>query len=245
MDTLQFTAIKQSPVSKRVSEQIKTLIIEGNLKPGDRLPSERELAKTIQVGRLSLREGLRILESMGIIETRYGLNSGTYVSRIGVENLAEKFSEILKLGNITIEKLYEARLEIGLITLKYFIERGNAHDIRRMEECVKEAEQLLKLGMRTREKNIYFHQLIAQGSKNPVFILIQNSLFEAIRQFLSKFDSPHQHSKKVLAGNKKILKYLKEKNLESALKTMRSHVFFSRQSLKSFVDKTSKKGIYK
>jgi GntR family transcriptional repressor for pyruvate dehydrogenase complex len=241
MDNMQFTPIKQSPVSKRVSEQIKTLIMEGNLKPGDRLPSERDLAKRIQVGRLSLREGLRILESMGIVETKYGVNSGTYVSRIGIENLAEKFSDVLKLGNFTLEKLYEARLEISLIALKYFIERGNAHDIRRMEECIKEAEQLLKLGMQTREKNLYFQQLIAQGSKNPVFILIQNSLFEAIRQFLSKFESPHQHSKEILAGNKRILRYLKEKNLESASKAMRSHLFYSMQSLKSLINKTSKK----
>jgi DNA-binding GntR family transcriptional regulator len=53
MDAMQFTPIKQRPVSKRVSEQIKTLIIEGNLKSADKLQSERELAKTIQVGRLS------------------------------------------------------------------------------------------------------------------------------------------------------------------------------------------------
>jgi GntR family transcriptional repressor for pyruvate dehydrogenase complex len=238
---VQFTAIKQSPVSKQVSEQIKALIIEGNLKPGDKLPSERDLAKAIQVGRLSLREGLRILESIGIIETRYGVNSGSYISRIGIENLTDKFSEFLRLGNITIEMLYEARLELGLISVKYFIERATEEDLQKMEACVKEAEALLNVGLQTREKNIYFHQLLAQGSQNPVFILVQNSLFETIRHFLSKFDSPHKHSNKVLEGNKRILKQLQERNVQGAMKAMRNHVLYSRQSLKSMTHKPSRK----
>ena len=238
---MPFSAIKQSPVSKLVSEQIKTLIIEGNLKPGDKLPSERELAKTIQVGRLSLREGLRILETMGIIETKYGVNSGSYISKIGIENLIAKFSECLRLGNITIEKLYEARLELGLISVKYFIERGTKEDLQKMEGCVKEAESLLNRGLQTREKNIYFHQLLAQASQNPVFILVQHSLLETIRHFLSKFDSPHKHSKKVLEGNKRILKQLQERNIQGALKAMKNHVLYSRQSLKSMTHKPPRK----
>jgi GntR family transcriptional repressor for pyruvate dehydrogenase complex len=236
-----FSTIKQSPVSKLVSEQIKTLIIEGNLKPGDKLPSERELAKTIQVGRLSLREGLRILQTMGIIETKYGINSGSYVSRIGIENLIEKFSECLRLGNITIEKLYEARLELALISVKYFIKRGTKEDLRIMEGCVKEAEALLKRGLQTRGKNIYFHQLLTQASQNPVFILVQNSLLETIRHFLSKFDSPHRDSKKMLDGNKRILKQLQERNIQGALKAMKNHVLYSRQSLTSMTHTPSKK----
>jgi GntR family transcriptional repressor for pyruvate dehydrogenase complex len=239
--SVQFTAIRQSPVSKQVSEQIKTLIIEGNLKPGDKLPSERELAKAIQVGRLSLREALRILETLGIIETKYGVNSGSYISRMGIENLKEKFSECLRLGNITVEKLYEARLELGLISVKYFFKRGTKEDLRKMSACVEEAESLLKMGLQTREKNIHFHQLLAQASQNPVFMLVQHSLIETIRHFLSKFDSPHKDSKKMLDGNKRILKQLERKDVQGALKAMEQHVLYSRQSLKSMTHEPRRK----
>jgi DNA-binding FadR family transcriptional regulator len=238
MEITGFRSIKPNRVSKQIAEQIRNLILEGNLKPGDKLPSERELSKIIGVGRLSLREGLRILESAGILETKYGVNSGTYVSQINAENLIEKFSDILKLSNITIDQLTEARLEISLINLKYFIKRGSEEDIRKLEDCIKETESLFKSGILTREKNIFFHQLIAQGSNNPIFILLHNSLLDILRQFLSKFSSPSEHSKKVLENNKKILKYLKEKNFDKVSLAMRSHLIYTGKRLKSLINKT-------
>jgi len=233
-----FKSLRPSRVSHQIAEQIKNLVLQGNLKPGDKLPSERELSKIIGVGRLSLREGLRILESTGILETKYGVRSGTYVSQIEMEDLRERFSDILRLSNITVDQLTEARLEISLINLKYFIERGSEEDIRRLEECNRETETLFKSGIRTREKNIFFYQLIAQGSKNPVFIILNNSLLDILRQFLSKFSSPPEHSKKVLENHKRILKYLKEKNLEKASSAMRSHLIYTGERLKSLINKT-------
>jgi GntR family transcriptional repressor for pyruvate dehydrogenase complex len=242
MATLPFTAIQQTPVSKQVSEQIKTLIIEGNLKPGDKLPSERELSRSLGVGRLSLREGLRILESMGMIETKYGVKGGSYVSAVGIDDLTRKFSDLLRLGNITIDTLYEARLEIGLISVKFFIKRGNDEDLGKLETCVKEQEALLKRGLRTRGKNLDFHRLLAEGSKNPVFIFIQTALLQVIRQFLSQFENPHQHSKKLLTANKRILKCLKEKDIAGASNAMRNYVlFYNRQNLKALTKKKNSK----
>lgn len=238
MEITGFRSIKPNRVSKQIAEQIRNLILEGNLKLGDKLPSERELSKIIGVGRLSLREGLRILESAGILETKYGVSSGTYVSQISAENLIEKFSDILKLSHITIDQLTEARLEISLINLKYFIERGSEEDIRKLEDCIKETESLFKSGIPTREKNIFFHQLIAQGSNNPIFILLHNSLLDILRQFLSKFSSPPEHSKKVLENHKRILKYLKEKNFEKASSAMRNHLIYTGERLKSLINRT-------
>src|SRR4030042_2296117 len=102
MEHVEFLSVRPNRVSHQVAEQIKNLILGGKLKPGDKLPSERELSKVIGVGRLSLREGLRILESSGMLQTRYGVHSGTYVSNIGLDHLTEKFSDILRLSDITI-----------------------------------------------------------------------------------------------------------------------------------------------
>lgn len=243
MEITEFKSVKPNRISKQVAEQIRSLILEGNLKPGDKLPGERELSKIIGVGRLSLREGLRILESTGILETKYGVNSGTYVSKIGIENLIEKFSDILRLSNITIDQFTEARLEISLINLKYFIERGSKEDIRKLEECIGETESLFKSGIQTREKNIYFHRLIAKGSNNPIFIFLHNSLLDILRKFLSKFNSPPEHSKRVLENNKKILKSLKEKNFEKASLAMRNHLVYVGERLKSLINGTLDVGI--
>jgi GntR family transcriptional regulator, transcriptional repressor for pyruvate dehydrogenase complex len=227
-------------VSTMVSEQIKRLILDGTLKPGDRLPSERELSKMINVGRLSLREGLRILESIGILETKYGVNSGTYVSTIGVKGLTERFSDFLRFSDITIDYLTEARLEIGTIIIKRFVERATEDDIKRLEECIDEIQTLLDAGMRTREKSVHFHELIAQASKNPVFILIHNSLMDMMRQFLNEFDSPLEHSRKVLENNKRLLKYLKARDFEKASLAMKNHVTYVESRLSTYMQARSK-----
>jgi DNA-binding FadR family transcriptional regulator len=236
LNSVEFKQVKQQRVSNQIADQIKALIAEGHLKNGDKLPSERELSKLLGVGRISVREGLRILEAMGIIETRYGIKSGTYVSDMGLENLSERFSDILQLSNITVEQLTQARLEISLINVRHFIQSATDDDIKKLEECVKEGERLLKSGYRTREKSIAFHRLIAQGSKNPVFIIIHNALMGILLQFLSKFESPRDHSEKILANRKKILKYLKEKNIQKASEAMKEHVLYSGERTKSLLD---------
>lgn len=236
INSVEFKHVKQQRVSNQIADQIRALIAEGHLKNGDKLPSERELSKLLGVGRISVREGLRILEAMGIIETKYGINSGTYVSDMGLENLSEKFSDILQLSNITVQQLTEARLEISLINVRHFIQNATDEDIEKLEECVKEGEKLLKSGYRTREKSIAFHRLIAQGSKNPVFIIIHNALMDILLQFLSKFESPRDHSEKILANRKKILKYLKEKNIKKASEAMKEHVLYSGERTKSLLD---------
>ena len=236
IEPTEFKHIKQQRVSQQIADQIKSLIVGGRLKNGQKLPSERELSKRLGVGRISLREGLRILEAMGIIETKYGLNSGTYVSDMGLKSLTEKFSDILQLSNITVEQLTEARLEISLINVRYFIRNATSEDIEKLEECIEEGEKLLKSGYRTRGKSIYFHQLIAQGSKNPVFIIIHNALIDILLEFLSKFESPPEHSAKILNNRKKILKYLKEKNVEKASEAMKEHIIYSGERIKSLTN---------
>jgi DNA-binding FadR family transcriptional regulator len=226
-----FQSIKLNRVSHQVAEQIKKLVLEGSLKPGERLPSERELARMINVGRLSLREGLRILESAGILETRYGVNSGTYVSEVGVDELTAKFSDCLRLSHVSLNQLIEARFEVSSIIIKYFIERGKEEDLRKLEDCIKEIEAQIASGSRTRESSIHFHELIAQASRNPVFIMLHNAVMDMMREFLQRFDSPPGHSKRVLANNKKILKYLKERDFEKASQAMKNHLIYVRRML--------------
>ncbi len=221
----EFELIKPDRVSNKVAEQIKKLVFNGNLKPGDKLPSERELSRLIGVGRFSIREGLRILESLGILETKYGYRGGTYISEIGAENLSERISDILSLGNITLDQLIEARIQISLITLKYFYQRANTADLEKLAECIREAEDLFKRGVHPRAKFIEFHRFIAQGSRNPVFLLLYNSLLDImLKQFLSKFRSVPKDSQKFLKYNKEILNCLKARDLDKASVTLKKYL---------------------
>lgn len=234
----EFKLIKLDRVSHKVAEQIKKLVFSGTLKPGDKLPSERELSRLIGVGRFSIREGLRILESLGILETKYGYRAGTYISEIGAEHLSERISDILSLGNITLDQLIEARIQISLIILKYFYQRANTTDLKKLEECIREAEDLFKRGAHPREKFIEFHRFIAQGSRNPVFVLLYNSLLDImLKQFLSKYISLPQDSKKFLTYNKEILNYLKARDLDKASLTLKKYLTYLKTTIKLGIGK--------
>ncbi|MFH1125476.1 MAG: FCD domain-containing protein, partial [Pseudomonadota bacterium] len=93
---------------------------------------------------------------------------------------------------------------------------------------------------RTREKNISFHRLLAQGSKNVIFIMLHESLMQILSQFLSKFESPPDHSKRVLENHWRTLRHLKEGNLEMASLAMRDHIHYVGNRMKSLLEGDSK-----
>ncbi|MCB0176501.1 MAG: FadR family transcriptional regulator, partial [Anaerolineae bacterium] len=96
-----------------IARRLMTLLKEKQLKPGDKLPPERELAAMMQVSRPSLREGLRALSMMNVLEIRQG--DGTYVTSLDPELLVEQLSLVLALDDSTLLQLFEARkiLEVG------------------------------------------------------------------------------------------------------------------------------------
>jgi GntR family transcriptional repressor for pyruvate dehydrogenase complex len=241
MADVQFQSVKKRAVSREVAGQIKDLILSGKLKPGDKLPGERDLSKALGVGRLSLREALRILESVGILETKYGIDSGTYVSEVSVSSLSKNFSEMLMFSEISIEQLTEARQEIAMILIKHFIQNADQNNLAELEDCLKEAQALSEAGRRTREKSMLFHRLIALGSKNVVFIMLHESLMQILHHFLSKYESPPDHSKKVIENHKRTLKYLKERNLEKASAAMRDHILYVGKRMKSLLEMEAKR----
>ncbi len=106
----RFEPIRQLRVSEEVTERIKRAILLGEFKAGDRLPSERDLAKQFQVSRVAIREALRKLEHSGFIVTRQGATGGTFVTDLNFEYLANAFLDLFLSDKIGIPELYQVRL---------------------------------------------------------------------------------------------------------------------------------------
>ncbi len=106
----RFEPIRQLRVSEEVTERIKRAILLGEFKAGDRLPSERDLAKQFQVSRVAIREALRKLEHSGFIVTRQGATGGTFVTDLNFEYLAKAFLDLFLSDKIGIPELYQVRL---------------------------------------------------------------------------------------------------------------------------------------
>jgi DNA-binding FadR family transcriptional regulator len=108
----KFKPVKQLRVSEAVIEQLKESILSGNFKPGDKLPSERDLSEQFQVSRVAVREALRKLEHAGFIVTRQGVTGGTYVTELTFDYLVNAFVDLFLTDKISIPELHHVRLLI-------------------------------------------------------------------------------------------------------------------------------------
>lgn len=107
-----FSPVRQLRVFEEIVVQLKESILTGRFKPGDKLPSERELVEQFQASRVAIREALRTLENSGFIETRQGVNGGAYVTDLSFEFLANAFVDLFLADKISIPELHRVRLII-------------------------------------------------------------------------------------------------------------------------------------
>jgi len=107
-----FRPVRQLRVFEEIVAQLKESILTGHFKPGEKLPTERELVEQFQVSRVAVREALRTLENSGFIVTRQGANGGAYVTDLSFEFLANAFLDLFLADKISIPELHRVRLII-------------------------------------------------------------------------------------------------------------------------------------
>lgn len=175
-----FNPVNGRGMPAKVAFQIEAAIIDGNLSPGEKIPSERELQQQFQTGRGVIREALRELKQKGLIETRRGGKQGTYVKRIGASDASQPLALMIKQNEIDIANLIEFRESIDRTITILAITRGDdsqAEDllmgVGRLEEaglcpnpsmeCIREVDQELNL-------------MLAKMTKNPIFDWVMRTI---------------------------------------------------------------------
>jgi GntR family transcriptional repressor for pyruvate dehydrogenase complex len=164
--TQAFQAIKlESPVDQIIN-QLRHLITSGQLKPGDRLPSERILAGQFGIGRSYVREAILKLEFYGLLKT--SPQSGTYVSGLSIKILDNLISDIVKFHKDDFTALIEARYYLELSAVRLAAERRTADDLTALQNALKDYEAKVVNGANAVEEDMLFHLKIAAAAKNPV-----------------------------------------------------------------------------
>jgi DNA-binding FadR family transcriptional regulator len=175
---------------EEVALQLRAMFTDGHLRPGDRLPPERELSQQLGVSRSALREALRTLEISGVIQLRKGRNGGAFITQGNFEAVTANFRDLLTLGNLKFEELAEARTWLAEIVVRVACERGTDEDFDTLEANVREAERMLAEG-RHAEKidlNIEFHSLLARATRNPVLAMNVRTINDVMHGFSDRYD---------------------------------------------------------
>jgi GntR family transcriptional repressor for pyruvate dehydrogenase complex len=219
-----FASIKTRRAFEKVSGQVKELIFSGVFMPGDKLPSERELASQFGVARIVVREALRVLEHSGFIFIRQGSEGGAFVKEVGATVVTQSLSDMMRLGKIRFDHLTEARLGIEKMTLGFVVTRADAEDLALLKENVAQSEKVLLTGKRATEENVSFHVLLAKASKNPLLEMIQESISRIVYTLLQSLKTDVEYSTRVVQYHRDICRAVCDRDGALAGKLMEEHI---------------------
>ena len=215
-----FEIIRRQKVYEAVAEQIERLILR-KLKPGDKLPSERELAEMLQVSRSSIRDAIRSLELLGLVEPRQG--AGTIVCEPADASI-KPFAEALKHRKELVGELLDLRkmLEPGLAARA----AANAlpEQIATMEDILDRQSAKFSAGEPAIAEDAEFHYNIALASGNSVLLKILDLIMDMLRDTRQRALQVPGRPQKSLAGHRRILAAIKKHDGEGAKAAMRRHI---------------------
>ena len=152
-----FAPVAVARASSAIAEQIRTAILSGRLKAGDRLSPERELAEQFGVSRVTVRDALRSLEAMGLIAVKVGARGGAFVTAPTGSKVAQTMSDMMMMSATTPEDIVEARLIVELGTVTLACARARDEDVAQLRELCERGREALEAGNYSRELSWDFH----------------------------------------------------------------------------------------
>jgi GntR family transcriptional regulator, transcriptional repressor for pyruvate dehydrogenase complex len=218
-----FKEVKRGRVSDSVLRQIKQSIITGTYRPGDKLPSEKELMEAFNVSRGSLREALRTLEEFGFIVVKPGATGGAYVRSEGMKSLANRLYDIMLMEQISFDEILQVRLLIEPGMARLAAENRTRENIDELEEMNNAREKVIKAGKIPIIVNIDFHQALAKASKNKMVSLLIDAVALLFNNEFKKLSLSLKDHQAILKYHKIITEHVKNRDGEGASKAMQKH----------------------
>jgi len=218
--------IRTRKIYEQIVDQIGQLVARGQLKPGDRLPSERELVERFQVSRASIREAISALEMMGLIEVRSG--EGTYIRQVNIESVVTPLAWMLFIEKDTDLELYETRKILEVQAAGLAAERAEEVEINEMFEALEIMRKDLELLHLGEEADHHFHYAIARATHNKILFRLMNTLSDTMRKSLkssrSKLYEHEETPEKLYDEHFRIYEAIKNHDAEKAQKLMLDHL---------------------
>jgi GntR family transcriptional repressor for pyruvate dehydrogenase complex len=225
---LPFRRVQRARLYEEVAEQIKQAIYDGMLESGDSLPSERELSETFGVGRPTIREALRILNVMGLIDINAGIR-GSVVRAVDLrqylDTLSEHLAYLIRLDRESIQNAWEVRkyLELGIAhSASHNATEQDFRDleelIQRMEECGNDMYAYFPIA-------VEFHQKLALATGNSIFYIIWNMFHDILLKGYMPIieDLFPEGPQRLLSSNRALLSAIKSGDPATIEHAMRAH----------------------
>jgi len=221
-----YTTVFSKRVSQEVVDQIRGLIVSNQLRPGDRLPSERTLAASMGVGRVTIREAMRVLEANGLLEIRVGARGGAVVTSPTLSRIEAGLGELLRLASASPRELTVAMnaFEIGIVPV--VVERITEQEIADLRVMAITHRTMSRLRQRGNDPSTTFHVQVAKCTHNRAIEALAHSLRRRQRQATAgqMVDGSLQAARCDAQQHGDVLDAIASRDEAFAKETMRAHL---------------------
>src|SRR6185369_8274126 len=232
-----FRSITIERISSQLAGQIRSAIVAGEYTPGDKLPSERELAELFEVSRPSVREALNILASAGLIASHQG--GGTIVLSLIENKEVNPFSELIRVEKERALDVIEVRKGIESWTAYFAAQRALPEDIRKIGEIVLAMQHKLKALASSEDLDAEFHLSVARATHNFVWLHLMQTIYDGMKNFQhlvwrSVNLTGNDHSL-LYTHHLKIFEAIKSREPDMARAAMLDHLSFAEQRSSDYI----------
>ena len=218
---IEFESIPRGRVYKAIAQQLQRRIVT-DLKPGDTLPSERELVQMLGVSRSTVREAVHSLEVMGLLEVRQGV--GTVVRDSAADSLLNPVADALLQKQHHISELLDVRKMIEPGVARIAACHITPEHVEAMEKILQRQEEKLQRGEPAVEEDSSFHYTIAAAADNSVILKLVDVLMDLLRETRERTLQIDGRAQKSLAGHRRILAALQQHDAVAAGDAMLTHI---------------------
>jgi GntR family transcriptional repressor for pyruvate dehydrogenase complex len=214
--------IRKTRIPEEIADRIRRLLLDGTFPPGRPLPSERVLASRFAVSRGSVRDGLRILEVIGLIEMRHG--QGTFARELSVDRLVSPLASVLTYQRDLQEELMDVRRMFEPAVARVAATRATESDLADLNHVLEAQRRKLKRAQSTIVEDTAFHAAMARATRNRVVVRIMETLNDLLVESRKMTLQQTSRPQRSLEGHEAIVAALTKRDPEAAEKAMHAHV---------------------
>lgn len=214
--------VRRTKIYEEVAVRVRRLISEGRLKPGDKLPPERELAAAMGVSRTSIRDAIRTLEATGLLEPRQG--HGTVIRELSAAGLAGPIASALGGGPDLVADVMAFRKMVEPALARQAALRATPDEVRQLEEILVSQSARVEAGGSAAEEGGAFHGLIARAARNQVAMMVVESLMHLLRDDRARALRARGRPQQSLRGHRRIMEAIRRRDGGAAELAMLAHL---------------------
>jgi GntR family transcriptional repressor for pyruvate dehydrogenase complex len=214
--------IKKIRVAEEVADRIRTLIMDGTFPQGQPLPSERVLTEQFRVSRGSIRDALRMLETIGLIETQHG--RGTFPHELTVDRLVAPLASMMAFQHVLQDELLDVRRMFEPAVARVAATRATDKDFADLQRILDAQQRKLKRGQSAIVEDTAFHAALARSTRNRVVVSLMATLNDLLVESRKLTLRQKGRPAKSIEGHEAVVAAMRRRDAEGAAQAMYKHI---------------------